>query len=247
MKKTEKRSIILNLDDYEWLKLLENEQIGRLFLALYKKYRGEKYVVTTDIRVPFSVISTSIDQYNERWETERQRRSEMGKKGNLVRWKSQSIAKVADKDKEYVKEYENEIIEIKRFFLFTRLLCPVNDEFARFWDHYEKNSWLDGNGVLITNKLACARNWKTVGKAITDGFSKHYAKAWQHIYDLLEAVPGSSLLVTDINGFRLKGQTLTIICSQLLYDFIEKNINEKVFLAIKKEFGCELVDYQIIK
>lgn len=248
MKRAEKRSIILNLDDYEWLKLIENEQIGRLFLILYQKYRGEKYIVTKDILVPFTVITTSVDQYNERWKAECLRRSEAGKKGNMIRWKSQSIAKIADKEMEYEKENEKEIIiEIKKFFLFVRFVCPVQPEFERFWHHYEKNSWLDGNGVLITNKIACAMNWIIDEKTLGSRVDVNLTKAWKTIYELLKDKENSKLMITDLRGFKKKENTLIIFCSKALCDFVESNMCKEIETAIKTGFVCEYVEYDFAK
>ena len=242
MNKKEKRTIVLNIDDYEWLKLLENEQIGRLFLTVYKKYRSEKFDVTNDIRVPFTVITTSVDQYNERWKAECLRRSEAGKKGNLVRWKSQSIANVADKEMDM--EMEKEILEIKKVFLFSKLICPVNAEFARFWLYYEKNDWVDGKGIPITNRLACAKNWKpdfSSGK-----IDVRLAKAWKAIFKLLRERKKSELMITDLFGFNLKNDVLIILCTSQLYDFIESNVDDAVAATIRKWFGCQKVEYKIV-
>lgn len=246
--KGKKNTMILNLSNFDSLKILKDEQLGRLFRALYGHYRGEKCVIEDDIVWPYRWLTTEIDRYNQKYIEVCALRSKAGKKGNDVRWHSQSIAKIADKEMEYEKENEKEIIiEIKKFFLFVRFVCPVQPEFDRFWHHYEKNSWLDGNGVLITNKIACAMNWIIDEKTLGSRVDVNLTKAWKTIYELLKDKENSKLMITDLRGFKKKENTLIIFCSKALCDFVESNMCKEIETAIKTGFVCEYVEYDFAK
>lgn len=238
--KGKKNTMILNLSNFDSLKILKDEQLGRLFRALYGHYRGEKCVIEDDIVWPYRWLTTEIDRYNQKYIEVCALRSMAGKKGNDVRWHSQNIAKlarVADNDYENEKENEKEIFEIKKIFLFEKGCFSVKKEFDRFIAHYEKSGWLDGNGVPITNKLACAKCWTPQYK---DDVEKNnalgYAKCWKSLYDLLADKEDCVLLITDVYRISSHYSKVHICISRLLYDFLKTNYDEKVD-AVLKSFG----------
>lgn len=141
-------------------------------------------------------------------------------------------------------ESDEDILKIKYFFLFNKRICPVQSEFERFWDHYAKNGWVGGNGVLITNKVACAKNWKP--EASVRRLDVCYAKAWEKLYNLLKDREKSELMVTGLYGFNLKNNTLIILCTKQLYEFVESNLNDDVGAVIRREFDCLKVGYNIV-
>ncbi len=250
MGRSKKNTIVLNLNDFDALKILKDEQLGRLFRVLCQHYRGEKYTVESDIEWPFWWLRTEIDRYNKNFQVVCEMRSAAGKKGSRSRWETLSIAnltnitnvtKEADSDNGIEYELKNEILEIKTFFLFNKRICPVQSEFERFWSHYEKNGWVDGNGVPITNKLACAKNWNP--EASVGRLDISYTKAWERIYNLLKDKEKSELMITDIYGLKLINGTLVISCTKQLYDFVESNLTEDVCAAILKGFSCDRVEY----
>ena len=51
----QKRTIILELENYEWLKILEKEQVGRLFVGLFKKYLGPVKVLSVQSQFSYGV------------------------------------------------------------------------------------------------------------------------------------------------------------------------------------------------
>ncbi|MBR2194715.1 MAG: hypothetical protein IJ911_03785 [Salinivirgaceae bacterium] len=227
MNKKDKRTIVLNLNDYEWMKLIDNERIGCLFLSLYKKYRGEKYEVTPDIIIPFNVICLSIDEYNERWWAECKRRNEVRKKAN-------KSLKAVDVDMENDKDMGKDILKIKKIFLFEKGCFCVNKEYERFVAHYEKSGWLDGNGVQITNRLACAKCWKPQYKDdIERNNALGYAKCWKSLFDLLARKEGCELLVTDVYGINFRYNKVRIDVSRPLWDFLQANYDENVEAVLK--------------
>ena len=253
MMRGKKNTIVLNLNDFDALKILNDDQLGRLFRALFKHYRGEKCEIEDDIGWPFRWVSAEIDRYNKNYLEVCEIRSVSGQKGGLKRSEAianvaklanvAKVAKLADTDNDNDLDI---IIEIKRVLLFEKLICPVQCEFERFWNHYSKNGWTDGNGVLITNKIACVKNWKIDGNKSLRKLSSVHAKAWKKVYDLLKDKEKNELMLTDIYGFKLINGTLVISCTKQLYDFVESNLTEDVCTAIFKGFGCQKVEYKMV-
>ena len=221
------------------MRILLAEDEKRMAAALVALLKQEKYDVDADILVPFIVISSSIDIYNERWKEECQRRSEAGKKGNQIRWHSQGITKIADMDLD--KDKYKEILEIKKIFLFDKGCFNVNREYERFVAHYEKSDWLDGNGVPITNKLACAKCWTPQYKDdVEKNNSLGFAKCWKSMYDLLADRENSALLITDIFSISFRNNKVYIYISHVLNDFLRANYDNNVE-AILKSYGAAIV------
>lgn len=247
--KKNKRTIVLNLNDFDVLRMLEDEQLGRLFRALYQHYCGEKYTVESDIEWPFRWVRSEIDRYNKNYEVVCEKRSDAGTKGSWRRWKDQAMAnvtnvtnvtKVADLDNEMDNEMGNEKAEIKKIFLFEKGIFAVNREYERFCAHYEKNGWLDGNGTPIINRIACAKCWAPIYKDdIEKNNSLGFAKCWKSLYDLLASKEGNELLVTDVYRICYRHNKVCVDISRSLYDFLRTNYDNNVE-AVLKSFGLPI-------
>lgn len=237
-----KDSILLFLSDYEAIKDMPNEDFGKLMRAIFEFHlRGAE---PDDLKLiyAFKLLNSKIIRANKAYQKICEERSIAGRRGNQKRWgspKSPTVAKLADGESE-----SDDITKIKKIFLFGKLICPVQQEFVRFWQHYEKNDWVDGNGVAITNKLACAHNWKP--EASVGRLDIRSAKAWEVIYNILKDREKSELMVTDLFGFKLKNNTLIIQCTKQLYEFVESNIDDGVGAAIRKEFNCQKIEYETV-
>lgn len=92
-----KDSFILYNSFFEALKTLNNEQLGRLFKAIFEYTIDEKITEDNDILVAFLFIKNQLDIDNKKWEDEKNKRSEAGKKGMASRWNN-NVKSVITKD-----------------------------------------------------------------------------------------------------------------------------------------------------
>lgn len=85
----DKVSFLMYLDYEEQFNLLTDEQLGQLMRAIMQ-YEKTKEVPELEgvLKMAFSFIKQQLDRDNEKWEEEKQKRSEAGKKGMAKRWKS---------------------------------------------------------------------------------------------------------------------------------------------------------------
>ena len=82
----EKESFILYNSFYEPIKTLKNEQLGKLFRAIFNYTINGEITKDNDILVAFMFIKNQLDMDNEKWQKEKEKRSEAGKKGMASRW-----------------------------------------------------------------------------------------------------------------------------------------------------------------
>jgi len=245
-----KDSILLFLSDYEAIKDMPDDVFGKLMRSIFEFHLRGKEPDDPMLIYAFKLLNGKVLRANLVYQQICDERSRAGKNGNEKRWssqKSQTIAKIADGDSGGDGDWDSEIIEIKKVFLFKKGICPVNQEFERFWSHYDKNGWHAGNGVLITNRIACAQAWNPDEKALARKVDDIFIKAWEKTYILLKDKKDSKLMVTDLRGFKKKATNLVIYCSKALFEFIESNISAEVETAIKTGFGCEYVEYVVPK
>lgn len=98
----DKISFLMYLDYDEQFKLLTDEQLGQLIRAImqYEK-TSEVPKLEGIINMAFSFIKQQLDRDNEKWQEERKKRSEAGKRGMAKRWK----------DNKTIQENNNNITE----------------------------------------------------------------------------------------------------------------------------------------
>lgn len=234
-------SFVFYASDYKSIKDMPDEQLGRFFRAICEyALNGIAKIDDKELKYAFNLLIDKIKRDQAKYDEVSKRRSEAGKKA----WKKQMQANGGGSGSVSVSDSESDNIEIKKIFLFEKFICPVNAEFARFWAHYAKNDWVDGNGIAITNRLACAKNWNTDAMACRLDISS--AKAWKVIYNLLKEREKSELMVTGLYGFNLKNNTLIILCTKQLYEFVESNLNDDIGAVIRREFDCQKVEYNIV-
>ena len=85
----DKKSFLIYLEYEEQFNLLTDEEAGKLIKIIFKYERtGEIPKLDGAIKMAFSFIKQQLDRNTEKWEKERKKRSEAGKKGMLERWKN---------------------------------------------------------------------------------------------------------------------------------------------------------------
>ncbi len=85
----EKISFLMYLDYDEHFKLLTDEQAGQLIKAIIQ-YEKTKEMPNIEgvVKMAFSFIKQQLDRDEEKWQEEKKKRSEAGKKGMKNRWNS---------------------------------------------------------------------------------------------------------------------------------------------------------------
>lgn len=100
----DKISFLMYLDYEEQFNLLTDEQLGQLMRAIMRYEKtGELSELDGIVKMAFSFIKQQLDRDNEKWQEERQKRSEAGKKGMAKRWKNDNSVIVSDNKNNSVK------------------------------------------------------------------------------------------------------------------------------------------------
>ena len=87
----DKASFLIYLDYEEQFKLLTDEQAGQLIKTIIKYEKTGEIVELDGItKMAFSFIKQQLDRDREKWQEERKKRSEAGKKGMNNRWNKSS-------------------------------------------------------------------------------------------------------------------------------------------------------------
>ena len=181
-----KDSFVLYNSFYEPIKTLKNEQLGKLLRAIFNYTINGEITQEQDILVAFMFIKNQLDIDNDKWEKEKQKRSEAGKKGMASRWNNNdnsvitddnknnsvinAITKITDNVNVNVNDnvlYKKEnIIKEKRFKKPTleeiQDYCKErnnNIDAQSFIDFYESKGWKVGNQSMKDWK-ACIRTWE---------------------------------------------------------------------------------------
>lgn len=83
----DKISFLIYLDYEEQFNLLTDEELGQLMRAIIQYEKTEKIPQLDGIvKMAFSFIKQQLDRDKEKWQEEKQKRSEAGKKGMAKRW-----------------------------------------------------------------------------------------------------------------------------------------------------------------
>jgi len=86
----QKENFILYNSFYEPIKSLKNEQLGKLLRAIFNYTINGEITQDNEILVPFMFIKNQIDIDTNKWEEEKLKRSEAGKKGMASRWNNKN-------------------------------------------------------------------------------------------------------------------------------------------------------------
>lgn len=100
----DKNSFLIYLDYQEQFEMLTDEQAGQLIKAIIKYEKtGEIMQLDNVTKMAFSFIKTQLDKDREKWQEEKQRRSEAGKKGMAKRWNNDNNVITDDNKNNSVK------------------------------------------------------------------------------------------------------------------------------------------------
>lgn len=157
MKKINNTPIAFFPAHYQIIADMPDEKLIKIFRGIFE-WRLYGSVFECEDREMKHIFDFLIDAANNARSKEEKLssvRSEAAIIGNIAKYRknSQKVLNVAKFD--YInKEIE---LNIKKIFLFINRVCPVNAEYERFINYYEKSGWVDGKGLPITDQLACAK------------------------------------------------------------------------------------------
>lgn len=109
----EKDSIIFYFSHYNIIKKLNNEQLGRLFRALFEKQLGNEVVLENDIEMAFDFINNQLLVDNEKYNQITLKRSMAGQrggapKGNKNACKNNQSSKTSKNKQNKLNDNEND-------------------------------------------------------------------------------------------------------------------------------------------
>ena len=85
-----KDSFILYQEYQKHLSLLNREQKGALLEAIFEHNEGREIELEPIVAMAFSFIKTDLDMNKEKWEEEKAKRKEAGRKGGIRSGKNRS-------------------------------------------------------------------------------------------------------------------------------------------------------------
>lgn len=182
-----KESFILYNSFYEPIKTLKNEQLGKLLRAIFNYTINGEITQEEDILIAFMFIKNEIDKNNEKWQEEKRKRSEAGKKGMASRW-NKSDNNVIDSYNKYnsvinditnitdnvyvddnVNVNDNVIKENIKRKVFKKPTIEEIQNYCEarnnginaeaFYDFYESKNWYVGKNKM-KDWEACIRTWE---------------------------------------------------------------------------------------
>ena len=104
--KEDKESFVLYNSFYEPIKILKDEQLGRLFRAIFNYTINAKITTDDDILVPFMFIKGQIDINANKWLETKQKRIEAGRLGGIQRAINENQT-LSSKSKQCLDELSN--------------------------------------------------------------------------------------------------------------------------------------------
>lgn len=184
----EKDSIIFYFSHYNIIKKLNNEQLGRLFRALFEKQLGNEVVLENDIEMAFDFINNQLLVDNEKYNQIALKRSVAGQmggapKGNKNACKNNQTSKTTKNKQNKLNENDNENVNDNDLFLLLekeikRTINQKEFEMIERWEgtfefavikaaieiakRNEKVSIGYIDGILT--------NWKNMGKTKVENF-----------------------------------------------------------------------------
>ena len=180
-----KDSFVFYLSQFQAIKTLTNEQLGRLFRAIFEKQLGKEVVLEKDIEIAFNFINNQMvidnDKYAKRCEINR----ENGKKGGAPKGNKNAEQQPKqpkqpngvknnpnDNDNENDNEYENENdlkkrnIKEKDKVHFADFVTMTNAEYENLISTYG-NDFADQCITVLDNyKGSSGRKYKSDYRAI---------------------------------------------------------------------------------
>lgn len=153
-----KDSFILYNSFYEPIKQMKNEQLGKLLRAIFDYTINGEITQDSEIIVAFMFIKNQIDLDTKKWQDEKVKRSEAGKKGMASRWNNKdnsvitednkdnsvinAITKITDNVNVNVNVNDNDNVNVNNIYRyieenFGRTLSPIEYEEVKQWEDNE--------------------------------------------------------------------------------------------------------------
>ena len=185
----EKDSIIFYFSHYNIIKKLNNEQLGRLFRALFEKQLGNEVVLENDIEMAFDFIYNQLLIDNEKYIKIALKRSIAGQKGgapkgNKNACKNKSTSKTNKNKQNKVNDNDN-VNDNDIFLLLEKeMKRTINQTEFEMIEVWEKTFELDVIKTAIkiakqNEKLSIGyingilTNWKGLGKTKVSDFKSN--------------------------------------------------------------------------
>lgn len=188
----EKDSIIFYFSHYNIIKKLNNEQLGRLFRALFEKQLGNEVVLENDIEMAFDFINNQLLVDNEKYNQITLKRSMAGQrggapKGNKNACKNNQSSKTSKNKQNKLNENENandnENVNDNDLFLLLEkeIKRTINQNEFEIIERWESTFELDvikaaieiakrNEKVSIGYIDGILTNWKNMGKTKVENF-----------------------------------------------------------------------------
>lgn len=167
---SKKESFLLYKSFYEPISILTNEQLGRLFRAIFDYQINNVEPTDADIVMPFQFFKNQFRLDSVKYEIRVNANKSNGLKGGrpkseITKQKPKNPVgyiepKKADNENDNVndKEKDNDIPEYSEFLEYAKTLEPykpeLNFSIESKYQSWVENKWKDGNGEKI-------KNWKT--------------------------------------------------------------------------------------
>ncbi len=184
----EKNSFILYIDQKEVIEQLSDEEAGKLFKAIYQYNYNKDIIIDGMLKVIFTQFKIFFDKDEKKWQEEKRKRSEAGKKGMASRWNKSdnNVINSYNKDNNVINDITNitdnvnvnvndnvnvnnnikENIKRKNFIKPTieeiQNYCEVRNNGINaeaFYDFYESKNWYVGKNKM-KDWEACIRTWE---------------------------------------------------------------------------------------
>ena len=99
----DKSSFLMYLDYEEQFNLMSDEEIGQLMRAIIQ-YEKTQEMPELDgvLKMAFSFIKSQLDKYRKKWQEEKKKRSEAGKRGMQNRWNNKDDEIITEDNKDNI-------------------------------------------------------------------------------------------------------------------------------------------------
>lgn len=138
---------------------------------------------------------------------------------NIYKYYSCAFGELTEAQK---KEEEKQFLKI---FFFRGAAVPAA-EVERFVGHNQAKGWQDKSGAMFDTtekRLGIAKLWKF---QLGERKAEVFLKVWKDVYEAVEAVEGSDVLLDPRISFSYDNSAMTINCTQKVAKFLEGHLSE---------------------
>lgn len=188
-----KESFILYNSFYEPIKTLKNEQLGKLFRAIFNYTMNGEITQDTEIMIAFMFIKNQIDIDTKKWEEEKKGRSEAGKKGMASRWGKKKM-----EDNNYnsdITNYNEDNSVINTITNVTSITDNVNEN--------ENENENDNGDVNVINNAPITLN-ELIEYGKTINASEQYCEKFYNTYESTNWINKNGQKITNAKSLLKK-------------------------------------------